>query len=344
MTDSQPRLAAPRTPDARSAPALRWGILGTGWIAERFARSLLEHTDHEVAAVGSRSRAGAERFLEHAPGARPHGSYVDLVNDPDVDVVYVATPHPQHADGARLAIEAGKHVLVEKPLTINAAEARTLVALARERGVFMMEAFWTKFLPRFDVVRQALASGVVGDVHTVIADLAEGYAPEHRIWRPDLAGGPMLDLGTYPFGLVTWVLGEPEEVHAFGMPTATRVNGQTAAILRFASGAQAVVHTSLLGASPSSAAIVGANGIIELPGVFCLPGDVVLRDHGGAELDRWHEEPVGHDAMFHQAVEVARCVDAGLAESPLHPLDLVVSSLTTMDAVRRRSGELFDGE
>jgi len=345
MTATALRLPAPRTPDARTAPPLRWGVLGTGWIAERFAAALAESTTQRVVAVGSRSLESAERFAEPYAGARAHGSYADLVNDGEVDVVYVATPHPSHLEFARLAVEAGKHVLVEKPMTITADDARALAGLARERGVFLMEAFWTKFLPRYDVIRQVLEAGILGDVHTVVADFGEWFPDSHRIMRRDLAGGPMLDLGTYPFGLITWVLGEPDEIAAFGQPSKTAgVNAQTAAILRFGDRAQAVVQTSILGTSPTTAAIVGDRAALALPGPFYQPGDVVLLGRDGREIDRWSEEPVAHRALFWQAAEVARCIEAGLTESPLHPLDATIASLTTMDAVRRMTGETFDGE
>jgi predicted dehydrogenase len=182
-------LPEPRTPDPRTAPALRWGVLGTGWIAERFTSAVHRHTAQRVVAVGSRSQGSARAFAEQVGAARAHPSYADLVSDPEVDVVYVATPHHLHAEHALLAIDAGKHVLVEKPFTLDAASAREVAAAAAARGVFCAEALWTLFLPRYDVVRQLLADSALGDLQTVLADHAEWFGPEHRIQRPELAGG-----------------------------------------------------------------------------------------------------------------------------------------------------------
>ncbi len=203
-------LPTPRTPDSADAPSLRWGVLGTGWIADRFVASLRRHTRQVVAAVGSRTQAAADDAAARWGAGRAHGSYEALVTDPDVDVVYVATPHHLHLPHALLAVAAGRHVLVEKPVGLDAAEARTIGAAAEAAGVFCMEAMWTLFLPRFDVVRRLLADGVLGEPTSVVCDLGEWFGPDHRIQRADLAGEPLLDLGTYPVTLATWALGVPE--------------------------------------------------------------------------------------------------------------------------------------
>ncbi|SJM59209.1 Gfo/Idh/MocA family protein [Gulosibacter sp. 10] len=342
-TTPELRLPEPRTPDPKAAPALRWGVLGTGWIAERFVAALHAGTRQRVVAVGSRSQESADRFAAEVGAERAHPSYAALVEDAEVDVVYIATPHTSHFEYARLAIEAGKHVLIEKPMTINAAQARELRELVRARGVFAMEALWSLFLPRFDIVRQVLESGALGRIRAVIADNGEWFPEDHRIMRTDLAGGPMLDLGTYPYMLVNWVLGAHEQAHAFGQRAPSGVNGQTAAITRHAGDAQAVVHTTILGASPTAATIVGEEATIELPGPFYMPGDVVLRAADGAELDRWTEPSVKHEALHFQAAEVARRIAEGSTESPYRTLDDTISTLETMDEVRRLSGETFDG-
>jgi predicted dehydrogenase len=179
------------------APALRWGILGTGWIAERFVHALRTSTTQQVVAVGSRTQASAERFAGAAGVLTAHGSPKALVADPGVDVVYVATPRQAHRSSALLAIAAGKHVLVEKPLGLDAAQAEEVAAAAATAGMFCMEALWTLFLPRFDVVRQVLEQGLPGDVRTVLADHGERFDPPHRILDPAMAGGSLLDLGCH---------------------------------------------------------------------------------------------------------------------------------------------------
>ena len=253
-------LPAARTPDAAAAPALRWGVFGTGWIAERFIQSVQRYTRQQFTAIGSRDADRSAGFAARFGVPGWHGSYEDLVADPGVDVVYVATPHNAHLAGARLALEAGKHVLVEKPLAINVAQATEIAQLAAAKGLFCMEALWTFFLPKFDVVRQILDSGMLGDIRTVLADHGEHFTPDHRIMRLDLAGGPLLDLGTYPVSFATWVLPEATRVHAVGQPHPAGVNGQAAAILSDPAGNQAVVHTTLFSNTPTTATVAGANG------------------------------------------------------------------------------------
>jgi hypothetical protein len=188
--------------DPTRVPRLRWGICGPGWIAERFVSALKEHTSQEILGVQSRDPARAKAFAEKT-GIPKSFAGNDMMADPKIDVVYVATVHPQHLPDALAAIEAGKHVLVEKPLAINASEARQLKEAARRKNVFLMEAFWSAFLPKFDIIRQLLADGALGSVRTVIADHGESFPPEHRIMRSELAGGPMLDLRTYPVAFAT---------------------------------------------------------------------------------------------------------------------------------------------
>lgn len=337
-------LPRPRTPDAMAAPALRWGIVGTGWIADRFAGALQRNTRQVVQAVGSRSLDSARRLAAQAGAKTAYGSYAELVADPAVDVVYVATPHNYHYPHARLALEAGKHTVVEKPLALNAAESRALAALAEERRVFCMEALWTLFLPKFDVIRQLLEDGVLGEVQTVLADMGEYFEPGHRILRPDLAGGPMLDLGTYPVSFATWVLGKPESVLALGTPASTGVNAQTAAILQTASGQIASLHTTLLDNTPTTATLAGSAATRTIGGPFYQPGRFTVRGVDGRELV-YDEPPVAHEALLHfEAAEVARQIADGAIESPLRTMAQSVVMMSVMDEIRRQVGIVFAEE
>ena len=195
---------------------LRWGILGTGLIAGAFAADLVHTDSGEIAAVGSRRQARADAFGDRYGVPRRHASYEALVADPDVDVIYVATPHSFHHENALLALEAGKHVLVEKAFTMNAAQAVELVAVARERGLFLMEAMWTRFLPHVVEIRRLLAEGALGRVVTVMADHGQWFAfdPTSRLFAPELGGGALLDLGVYPVSFASMVLGEPTRIEA----------------------------------------------------------------------------------------------------------------------------------
>jgi len=339
MTSPPPTLPAPRRPDPRAVPVLRWGVLGTGWIADRFVASLHAHTDQQVVAVGSRTQDSATAFARAHGIASAHGDHTALVEDPAVDVVYVATPHAAHRSGALLAIGAGKHVLVEKPLGLDAAEAAEVSAAALAAGVFCCEALWTVFLPRFDVVRQVLQQGLLGDVRTVVADHGEQFSAPHRILDPAAAGGSLLDLGSYCTALATWVLGAAHRVQATGEDHPGGVNGQAAMLLDHAGGARSVLHTTLLTRTPTTAAIAGTGGLLTLPGPFMMPGDVVLTSPDGRRQVTWTDPaPLGHGALFHSALEVAVRVGRGELTTPLRPVEDVVAGLSALDEVGRLLG------
>ncbi|MFC8520685.1 Gfo/Idh/MocA family protein [Streptomyces sp. NPDC057257] len=336
-------LPAPRTPDPMEAPVLRWGVMGTGWIAERFVASVRRHTRQDFTAVASRDAGRATEFADRHGIPHAYGSYEELAAAAEIDVVYVATEHTAHLDCARISLTAGRHTLVEKPLALDAVQAAEVARLATERGLFCAEALWTFFLPRFDVVRQILDAGVLGDIRTVLADHGEHFAGGHRILRPDLAGGPLLDLGTYPLAFAVSVLGEPVEVRAFAQPHPAGVNGQIAALLRSADGGQGVVHTTLFSDMPTTATVAGTHATLSLAGPFYHPGEVLLTPAGGGTPLSYGEPRTGHDALYFEAAEVARCVAAGELQTPLRPLEESVSTLRVMDEIRRLCGITFPG-
>jgi predicted dehydrogenase len=335
-------MPTPRLPDPMAAPPLRWGVIGTGWIAERFTGALQRSTRQRVVAVGSRSVASAKDFADRVGAGLAHGSYADLVADPEVDVVYVATPHNLHHPHALLALDAGKHVLVEKPLALNAAQASEIAARASARGVFCAEALWTFFLPRYDVIRQLLDDGMLGDVRTVLADHGEWFPDTHRILRHDLAGGALLDLGTYPLAVASWVLGPPEEVHAIGQDVpGGEVHGQVSAVLRHAGGAQSAINTTVMADTPNRAVLAGTGATLDLEAPFYQPSDLVLTSAGKASTLRWTELAVGHEALYVTAVEAARRIAAGETGTPLRPLADSVATLELVDDIRRQIGVTF---
>jgi predicted dehydrogenase len=312
---------------------LRWGVIGTGGIAAVFAADLALTDSGRVVAVGSRSIERAEAFALRFAVPNRHGSYESLVADPDVDAVYVATPHPMHRADAELALRAGKPVLLEKPFTVTAAEARELVALAREQGLFLMEAMWTRFLPHVRRIRELLAEGALGEIVTVTADHGQWFPEdaEHRIFAPALAGGALLDLGVYPVAFASMVLGKPQEIRAIVTPAFTGVDGQTSMLFRYASGAHAVLTCTLAAKSPTRAAIVGTQARIEVEGDFYAPSSFTLTTRDGEQVvSDGHQE--GRGLRF-EADEVARCLSEGLLESPLMPLDESVAIMETMEAV-----------
>ena len=312
---------------------LRWGLIGTGWIADSFAADLAFTNSGRVVAVGSRRLETANRFADRFDIPNRHSSYEALVADPDVDVVYVATPHPMHHSGALLALGAGKPVLVEKPFTMNAAEARELVAVARAEKLFCMEAMWTRFLPHIAQIQRLIAEGALGDIVMVSADHGQWFAkdPDFRLFAPELGGGALLDLGVYPVSFASMLLGAPDTIAALIDPAFTGVDGQTSMLLGYASGAQAVLTCTSLARSPTRAAIVGTEARIEIDGDFYAPSPFTLITRSG-ERTRYDEPHQGR-GLWHQADEVARCLREGLLESPLMPLEESISIMQTMDAV-----------
>jgi predicted dehydrogenase len=319
--------------DVTSSP-LRWGILGTGGIARSFAADLRLTDSGVVTAVGSRTRESADRFADQFGVARRHASYESLVADRDVDVIYIATPHPMHRDNALLALRAGKHVLVEKAFTMNAAQAREIVALARERDLFAMEAMWTRFLPHVAVIRDWLARGLLGDIVTVTADHGQWFAEDagFRLFAPELGGGALLDLGVYPVSFASMVLGPPRAILALSDPAFTGVDAQTSMLFGYDSGAQAVLTCTLRAKSPTRAAIVGTEARIEVEGNFYAPAAVTLIPRDGTAPTRVAPPHEGR-GLRHQADEVARRLAAGDRESPLMPLEETIAIMETMDTV-----------
>jgi predicted dehydrogenase len=312
---------------------LGWGLIGTGGIAHSFAADLTLTDSGRAAAVGSRHIDSANRFADEFDIPNRHASYEELVADPDVDVVYVATPHAMHHANALLALRAGKPVLVEKAFTMNAGEAEELVSVARAEGLFLMEAMWTRFLPHIAKIRGLIAEGALGDIVTVTADHGQWFAqdPEFRLFAPELGGGALLDLGVYPVSFASMVLGKPDRIVALVDPAFTGVDGQTSMLFGYASGAQAVLTCTLFAKSPTRAAIVGTDARIEIDDAFYSPTSFTLISR---TEERTHfDEPHEGRGLRHQADEVARCLREGLLESPLMPLDETVSIMQTMDAV-----------
>jgi predicted dehydrogenase len=323
---------------------VRWGILGTGWIADRFVEDLRRLEGHQAVAVGSRGEASAQAFAGKHGIARSHGSYEALAADAGVDVVYIATPHPLHHPNARLVLEAGKPVLLEKPFTMDAAQAADLAALARSKGLFLMEAMWTRFLPHIRRVSEILKSGSLGEIVTVQADHGQWFAKnaEHRLFAPRLGGGALLDLGIYPVSFAALVLGQPSRVIAVSNPAFTGVDAQTSILLQHPGGAHAVLNTTLTAASPNRAAIVGTEARIEIDRTYYCPSGFTMTHRDGQVLERWEKPYEGH-GLREQAAEVGRCLAAGLKESPLMPLDETVAIMGTLDEVRRQIGLVYPG-
>jgi predicted dehydrogenase len=325
------------TADA-SKPVARWGILGTGFIAGLQTSDLIDD-GHWVQAVGSRTPASAMEFAARFDIPSSHGSYEDLVADPDVDVVYIATPHPFHYENALLALNAGKHVLIEKPFAMNAWQAREIVEFAEAQKLVVLEAMWSRYLPHMVRIRALVRSGALGDVRTVIADHNQNLPkdPLHRINNPALGGGALLDLGIYPVSLAFDVFGAPVAIRAAGSMTETGVDRQTAMIFQYSDGQQAVLHCALDTAGPNQAAIIGTDGRIEIPSVWYTPNAFTRYDADGTVVERF-DEPVAGRGMQYQAREMERLMGAGALSNDILPPRQSVQVMEAMDDVRRQIG------
>jgi len=317
---------------------LRWGILGPGGIAEAQTSDLISN-GFTVTAVGSRSIESARRFAERFGIPAAHGSYRELVEDPQVDIVYVATPHAFHYEQARMALEAGKHVLVEKAFTVTAQQATALADLAEESGLVVLEAMWTRYLPHMVRLREIIAAGTIGEVRTLIADHNQKLPsdPGHRLNDKALAGGALLDLGIYPISLAWDIFGEPVSIKADAAMSQTGVDRQTAVILGYAGGRQAVVHTALDTVGPTTAAILGTDGWIAIDSVWYAPAALTVYDGAGETIERF-ERQVAPRGMQFQAAELERLVTEGLTAGEVLPPRESARIMATLDEIRRLIG------
>lgn len=326
------------------AERVRWGIAGTGVIADAFARDLRLLDDAELVAVGSRSQLSADRFSDAHGVSHRHVGYDALAADPEVDAIYVAVPHTGHEDVTLTAIAGGKAVLCEKPFAVNAAQTERMIAAARTAGVFLMEAMWVRFLPHQAGLRELIAEGRIGEIRSLIVDRGEVLSsdPAHRVLDPELGGGALLDLGIYPVSFASMLLGTPDRVAAFATPAVTGVDAQTSAVFGYPGGAHALVTTALDSRTANTASITGTKGRIDIVDWADgrLPAKLTLLDGTTQSL----EFPREGKGLRFQAAEVGRCLRAGETESPVMPLDETLSIMRTLDLIRQQIGLRYPGE
>lgn len=323
---------------------LRWGILATGGIAHEMVKDLLL-AGHRVTAVGSRSAESAAAFAAEYDIPNAHGSYDELVNDPEVDIVYVASPHPFHREHGMLALAAGKHALIEKSFTVNAAEARELVDFAAEHDLVVLEAMWTRWLPHMVRIREIIAAGTLGDVHLVLADHTQKLPsdPSHRVQDLALGGGALLDLGIYPVSFAWDVLGAPTSIVAASSPTPTGADRQTGIIFGYADGAQAVLHCELDAAGPNVASIIGTEARVDIDRVWYTPTTFRVVATDGTVLETWQNEVEGR-GMQYQAAAIEALVASGATAGAELPPQETVAIMAALDDIRAQIGLRYPSE
>ncbi len=323
---------------------IRWGILGTGKIAHALAHALADVADAKLVAIASRSAASAEQFGAEFGVARCHASYQALADDPEVDVIYIATPHTLHAENALMCLDAGKHVLCEKAFTMNRREAQRVVALARQKNLFLMEAMWSRFLPGALEVRRIIASGEIGAVRQLQADLGFvcTFGPQHRLLNPELGGGALLDIGIYPLSLAAYFLGPVIQAQALGELGGAGVDEQVVFSLRHASGALSSCACGIRAQTPSELTITGTLGRIRVHNRFYQAQSLSVDILGSAT--RTVATPYAGNGYAHEVIETMRCIRAGLIESPLMPHAESVELMGVLDTMRGQIGLSYQAD
>jgi dihydrodiol dehydrogenase / D-xylose 1-dehydrogenase (NADP) len=317
---------------------VRWGILGPGGIAHKFVRGLKWLPDAAVTAVGSRSLERAAAFAGQYDIPGIYGCYEDLARDPNVDIIYVATPHPAHKDNCLSCLRAGKAVLCEKPFTMNAPEAGEVIQVARGANLFLMEAMWTRYLPAVIKARELLADGAIGEVWQVRADFGfrSDLDPQGRLLNPLLGGGALLDVGIYPISFASMIFGpRPSAVASLPYIGPTGVDEQFSAVFGYEGGKLATLSAAIRTNTPQDAWIIGTEATLHLPEFWHAQSVRVLRE---GEAPQVFELPFESTGYNYEAAEAMRCLRAGKLESAIMPLDETLAIMQTMDSIRQTWG------
>jgi len=321
------------------AKKIRWGILGTGSIAKKFAEGLQILPEADLVAVGSRAADTAESLANIFGIPHQHSSYDELANDPNVDVVYIATPHPFHMENTILCLKAGKAVLCEKPLAINEGQAQQMANVARTEKLFLMEAMWTRFLPIIVKVREWLAQGLIGRARMVTADFGfrADWIPKHRLFNPELGGGALLDVGVYCVSMSSMVFAKPPtKITGLAHIGQTEVDEQSAMVLGYSDGQLAVLSCAIRTQTPQQALIVGTKGMIRIHSPFWCATTATISIEG--KENETITMPFEGNGYNYQAQEVMKCLRTGKLESDIMPLNETLSIVKTMDEIRAQWG------
>lgn len=323
---------------------IRWGILATGAIAHAFTADL-RTAGLDVVAVGSRNAESARAFAEQYGIAHAHGSYEELVADPEVDIVYVASPHSHHLAHATLALEAGKHVLIEKAVTLDADEATALRDLAAARGLLVMEAMWTRYLPHMVRIREIVAAGTLGEVRAVIADHTQRISddPAHRLNALELGGGALLDLGIYPVSFAVDILGPIESARAVGRLAETGADSDVAIAAVHAGSGLSSIATSSRAAGPNTAHVIGTDARIDIDRVWYTPTSFRVTATDGTVVEDYTSAFAGRGMQF-EALYAEHLLREGRTDSDLLPFDESIAIMATLDDIRAQLGVVYPKE
>ena len=317
---------------------IKWGIMGTGRIAGSFAIALKNLDDSELYGIGSRSEENADAFSDEYSVPKRFHDYESLAADPDIDVVYIATPHSLHKENCLMCLEHGKAVLCEKPFTINAAEAAAVINFARERRLFLMEAMWSRFVPAAIKLKELIEDKIIGDIQYLFAGGAfiPEFDPDHYLFKKELGGGVLLDGGIYPVSLASWLLGYPDRIQSAGRLNSSGIDDHDALLLEYDCGAIAGLHVSMRTQSPPDITVLGSKGKIYVhPAMFC-PSKITLSLFDAEETEI--ALPFASNGYQYEAMEVNRCLREGKTESKVMPLDETLAIMRMMDEIRGQFG------
>ena len=321
----------------------KWGILAPGNITHKFVRGLTAITNAELYAVGSRDLGRAQNFANQYGFKKAYGSYDDLAKDPDVDIIYVATPHPQHEEATIKCLENGKAVICEKPFAANTKQALKMVECARKNKVFLMEAMWTRFLPSICKTRELISGGAIGTVRHINADFCfrAGVDPNGRLFAPMSAGGSLLDVGVYNISFCSMIFGkQPDRVQSYMSIGSTGVDEITSVLLSYNGGQSANLLSAIRINTPQDAVIYGEEGNIRLPGYWC-GNTVLLSNKDGFQEIKLPFESSGYQF---EAIEVMSCLDKNLLESPVITLDETIAIMQILDKIRSDNNLIYPFE
>ena len=322
----------------------RWGILGTGSIAKHFARGLRDTPHAELVGIGSRNQTTADDFGEMFSVPLRYPSYKEVANSPEIDAIYISTPHPFHEENTIMCLEAGKPVLCEKPFAINSHEAERMVKTARDNKVFLMEAMWSRYLPVMQHVREWLNQGIIGEVRWVSADFGfrANFDPQSRLFNPELGGGALLDVGIYVTSFASFVLGPyPDKIQTLANLGDTGVDEQNTLLLGYPNGSMAVLSSAVRTGTHHEAKIVGTKGKISIEPPFYRAEKATLTvDDHSEEI----ELAINGNGYSYEAIEVGNCLNEGLLESPIMPLDETVAIMKILDDARAQWGLTYPTE
>ena len=318
---------------------LNWGILGAGLIASKLSKAIAEADGASLYAIGSRDLEKSKKFalkygVEHA-----FGSYEELCSCPEIDVIYIATPHSFHKEHAKLAISHGKHVLCEKPFSLNLEETEQMLSLAQEKNLFLMEAMWTVLLPGMQRLKGLLADGAIGKPLYMEADFGfqAPYDKEARLFNPDLGGGALLDVGIYPLSLATYLFGRPKEVKATAQFGVTGVDETSCYSLQFENGMSASLSSSIVVNTSHSATIYGTEGTLHVPADWWKVEKVTISNGSYREIDTSY---TGSEYVY-EVQEVCECVNKGLLESSKVPHQWTRDVMSLLDEIRDEIGLIY---